>query len=106
MAFSPCFSKSLSSAQITASLSLLREPRSLPARLPDSPGCQRLVGMSLHPVVAAQHYDSVGDSAIWPNTDAKRTELCIFADTVVTYVLRYGYGLGGPLCYVRLRLPI
>src|SRR5262245_52360269 len=26
------------------------------------------------------------------------TELCIFADTVVTYGLRYGYGLGGPLC--------
>ena len=34
MAFSPCFSKSLSSAQITASLSRLREPRSLPAGLP------------------------------------------------------------------------
>jgi hypothetical protein len=34
------------------------------------------------------------------------TELCIFADTVVTYGLRYGYGLGRPLCYVRLRLPI
>src|SRR6516225_48446 len=45
MAFSPCFEKSLSSAQITASLSLLREPRSRPAGLPDTPGCQRLVGM-------------------------------------------------------------
>jgi len=28
MAFSPCLEKSLSNAQITASLSLLREPRS------------------------------------------------------------------------------
>ena len=34
MAFSPCLEKSLSNAQITASLSLLREPRSLPAGLP------------------------------------------------------------------------
>src|SRR5262245_54180402 len=68
--------------------------------------CGMTLSTSAVAVCSAQHYDSVGDSAIWPNTDAKRTELCIFADTVVTYVLRYGYGLGGPLCYVRLRLPI
>jgi hypothetical protein len=35
MAFSPCLEKSRSSAQITASLSLLREPGFLPAGLPD-----------------------------------------------------------------------
>src|SRR5262245_2289135 len=45
MAFSPCLEKSLNKAEITASLSLLREPRVRPARLPDCPGCQRLVGM-------------------------------------------------------------
>jgi hypothetical protein len=31
MAFSPCLEKSLYNAQITASLSLLREPRSRPS---------------------------------------------------------------------------
>jgi hypothetical protein len=36
MAFSPCLEKSLSNAQITASVSLLREPRSRPAGLPSS----------------------------------------------------------------------
>src|SRR5262252_8382243 len=34
MAFSPCMEKSLSNAEITASLSLLREPRNRPAGLP------------------------------------------------------------------------
>src|SRR5262245_43199561 len=34
MAFSPCFEKSLSNAQITASLNLLREPRNRPVGLP------------------------------------------------------------------------
>src|SRR6516164_4081689 len=45
MAFSPCLRKSRRSAQMTSSLSLLREPRGRPAGLPDCPGCQRLVGM-------------------------------------------------------------
>src|SRR5262245_892554 len=66
MAFSPCLEKSLSNAQITASLSLLREPRVRPARLPDCPGCQRLLGMCLrrHRVVVKQRYGSIEDSAI------------------------------------------
>src|SRR5262249_18939836 len=45
MAFSPCLRKSRNSAQMTSSLSLLREPRSRPVGFPDCPGCQRLVGM-------------------------------------------------------------
>src|SRR5215471_7464971 len=65
MAFSPCLEKSLSNAQITASLSLLREPRSRPVGFPDSPGCQRLLGMCLcsHRVVVKQQYGSIEDSA-------------------------------------------
>src|SRR5262249_40065997 len=43
--FCPCCRKSRKSAQITSSLSLLREPRSRPAGLPDCPGCQRGEGM-------------------------------------------------------------
>ena len=48
---------------MTSSLSLLREPRSLPAGLPDTPGCQRLVGMCLcsRRVVIEQQYGSIGD---------------------------------------------
>src|SRR5262249_41795261 len=48
MAFSPCVEKSLSNAQITASLSRLREPRSLPAGLPTSQAHCSLLCCALH----------------------------------------------------------
>src|SRR6516162_9437215 len=66
MAFSPCLRKSRRSAQMTSSLSLLREPRTRPAGFPDSPGCQRLLDMCLcsHRVVVKQQYGSIEDSAI------------------------------------------
>src|SRR5262249_41515593 len=65
MAFSPCSRKSRRSAQITSSLSLLREPRSRPAGFPGCPGYQSVLGMCLcyHRVVVKQQYGSIEDSA-------------------------------------------
>src|SRR5262249_46085659 len=91
MAFSPCLEKSLSNAQITASLSRLREPRSLPAGLPDSPGRQRLVGMCLcsHRVVVKQQYGRIEDSAICWRIDLRAwTEITRRrADTFASWAL-------------------
>src|SRR5262249_8710350 len=48
MAFSPCMEKSLSNAQITASLSRLREPRSLPAGLPGAAARGQVIATEAH----------------------------------------------------------
>src|SRR5262249_53610635 len=105
MAFCPCSPKSRKSAPMTSSLSLLREPRSRPAGLPDTPGCQRLVGMCLcsRRVVIEQQYGSIGDSAnvaglvrrsartrlgkVWERAGARASGACRASD--VCYVCMF-----------------
>jgi hypothetical protein len=59
MAFSPCREKSLSNAQITASLSLLREPRTRPTGFPGDRADAHRFWIGLLFEISARHYHAL-----------------------------------------------